>query len=195
MRKSKSPGQVRIIAGQWRGRKLPVPTVEGLRPTGDRVRETLFNWLQPYVVGSHCLDLFAGSGALGFEARSRYAASLTLVEPAPAAAAQLLASARLLGDDSVRLERTTAERFLQADQRRFDIVFVDPPFAQAIQWDMLSLLAPEHLNAQAWVYVEAPTRQERPDSWPPGYSLQREKRFGDVKGWLLRFESPPVGTA
>lgn len=180
-------GQVRIIAGQWRGRKLAVADVDGLRPTGDRVRETLFNWLQPLVGGSRCLDLFAGSGALGFEALSRQAASATFVEPDARAYAVLQQSAEVLGITKRhgRLVQRTAEQFLAANSESFDIVFVDPPFGDALQWDILTLLADSHVADNGHVYVESPTSQAMPESLPGGFCVHKEKVFGDVHARLL----------
>lgn len=182
-----SGGQVRIIAGQWRGRKLAVADVDGLRPTGDRVRETLFNWLQPLVAGSRCLDLFAGSGALGFEALSRHAAAATLVEPDRLAFAVLQQSAEILGvpKSRARLVQGTADRFLAGNRESYDIVFVDPPFGQALQWDTLAELAAGHVADNGMVYVESPTSQALPEALPGEFRVYREKIFGDVHARLL----------
>ncbi|MFK7855819.1 MAG: 16S rRNA (guanine(966)-N(2))-methyltransferase RsmD [Granulosicoccus sp.] len=193
-RQSKSSGQVRIIAGQWRGRRLPVANAPGLRPTGDRVRETLFNWLQSDIAGSHCLDLFAGTGALGLEALSRYAASVTFVEPDLQANRMLVDALKLFGiDETARLEQgcdtrvvqTSAELFLAENQTQFDIVFIDPPFDQALQMATLASLWPDHLSKSAVIYVEAPTKQAWVDPAPPGYTSRKEKRFGEVCARLL----------
>lgn len=186
-RQGKSPGFVRIIAGQWRGRRLPVPELNGLRPTGDRVRETVFNWLQPYIAGRHCLDLFAGTGALGFESLSRLAASVTFIEPHPMAFRHLCDSAALLGVPSSNLVQTTADHFLSRNQQRFDLVFVDPPFDQMIQWQILDSLAPSHLAPGALVYVESPVRQPLPANWPAGCEIHKEKVFGEVCSRIFRF--------
>lgn len=185
-RPRKSFGQVRIIAGKWRGRKLAVPVVSGLRPTGDRVRETLFNWLQPDIADSHCLDLFAGTGAIGFEALSRYAASVTFVEPNGLAVSHLESSLRLLDDSAGTCRQTTAEQFLSANNQPFDIVFVDPPFEFEVQIPILQLLNEGHLSSSALVYMEAPSRQAFSQDWPTGYELYREKRFGDVSARLFK---------
>ncbi|MDB4222454.1 16S rRNA (guanine(966)-N(2))-methyltransferase RsmD [Granulosicoccus sp.] len=185
-RPRKSFGQVRIIAGKWRGRKLPVPVVTGLRPTGDRVRETLFNWLQPHIADSHCLDLFAGTGAIGLEALSRYAASVTFVEPNGLAFSQLESSLRLLDDNAGTCRQTTAERFLSDSDQPFDIVFVDPPFEIEAQMPILQALNKGHLSSSALVYMEAPRRQAFTEGWPTGYELCREKQFGDVSARLFK---------
>jgi 16S rRNA (guanine966-N2)-methyltransferase len=185
-RQSKSSGQIRIIAGKWRGRKVPVPEVQGLRPTGDRVRETLFNWLQPHIAGTHCLDLFAGTGAIGLEALSRYAASVTFVEPNGVAFSHVESSLRLLDDSAGSCRKTSAERFLAENNQPFDIVFVDPPFENEAQIHILQELSRGHLASPALVYVEAPSRQSFAQSWPIGFELHREKQFGDVTARLFR---------
>lgn len=183
-RQSKSTGQVRIVAGQWRGRKLPVPEVEGLRPTGDRVRETLFNWLQSDISGSRCLDLFAGTGALGFESLSRYAKSVDFVEPHRVASAQIKSSLAELGQVA-DVHQCTAEAFLASNNSTFDIIFIDPPFAMQCQEDILQLLYPRHASDGALVYMEAPSRQVFSENWPPGFNMRREKQFGDVTARLF----------
>ena len=159
---SHRPGQVRIIGGRWRGSKLPVPAIDGLRPTSDRVRETVFNWLQGEVAGARVLDLFAGTGALGLEAASRGAARVDLVEAETRAAAGLRDTvARLArGGDApaVEVHAETAARYLAraaAEGRSWDLVFVDPPFAAGLWASTLQALGPV-LAARAHVYVEAP---------------------------------------
>ena len=184
---------MRIIAGQWRGRKLAVADVAGLRPTGDRVRETLFNWLQADVAGSQCLDLFAGSGALGFEAISRFAASSTFVEPDPHAFRTLQASAQglgLIGDARARIMQSTAKQFLDGNRQLFDIVFVDPPFGENLQWETIATLATGHLTTNALIYVESPAEQIVPDEWPEGLCIHKEKQFGDVHARLMLRSAP-----
>lgn len=189
-RQSKSTGQVRIVAGQWRGRKLIVPDVAGLRPTGDRVRETLFNWLQSAIAGSRCLDLFAGTGALGVESLSRYAASVDFVEPNALAHSQLKKSLAELGK-AADVHRCTAEEFLATNAQAFDIVFIDPPFAFACQVDVLEMLIPDHLSDNALVYMESPSQQKFDENWPPGYEIRREKQFGDVTARLFEVRKTP----
>ena len=186
-----SAGQVRIIAGQWRGRKLAVADVDGLRPTGDRVRETLFNWLQPLVAGSRCLDLFAGSGALGFEALSRQASRATLVEPNGRAYAVLQQSAEVLGvpKSRARLVQASAEHFLSGNTDEYDIVFIDPPFDYELQWDTLAVLASGHVADNGHVYIESPTAQAMPENLPGGFHVLKEKVFGDVHARLLAREA------
>ena len=146
--------QLRIIGGQWRSRRLQVAEVPGLRPTPDRVRETLFNWLGQDLDGWSCLDLFAGSGALGFEAASRGAEHVSLVEQNTAAYAVLQQNANLLGGSAMVCQRGDALRFIETTQRRYDLVFVDPPFRQ--QWlEKLAPLIERVLTDDGLVYVEA----------------------------------------
>lgn len=157
-----SPGQVRIIGGQWRGRKLPVPAVEGLRPTPDRVRETLFNWLMPVITGSRCLDLFAGSGALGLEAASRGAADVVLVERDIQVLATLRVAIERLEAANVRVHAANALDFLRGTPPEpFDVVFVDPPYALDIAASIIAaLIAGGWLAPDAFVYTEWP--RDRP---------------------------------
>lgn len=146
--------QLRIVGGQWRSRRLQVASVQGLRPTPDRVRETLFNWLGQDLTGLVCLDLFAGSGALGFEAASRGADKVVLVERDPVAFGVLQQNAALLGGESLQCVRGDALRFLQTTSLRFDIVFLDPPFRK--DWlAQLEAVLPAVLAPDAWVYVES----------------------------------------
>ena len=122
--------RVRIVGGQWRSRLIDVPEATGLRPTPDRVRETLFNWLGQDLTGLRCLDLFAGSGALGFEAASRGAAEVVLVENLPRIYTHLQKTAAMLGAQNLRLVRGDAIKFLQSTTERFDVIFLDPPYRQ-----------------------------------------------------------------
>ena len=180
-----STGSVRIIGGRWRGTRLPVADSPGLRPSSDRVRETLFNWLQPVLPGARVLDLFAGTGVLGLEAVSRGAASATLVEAEPRLALGLQAAvARLDAADEVDLHQGDALAWLrrQAGQG-FDIAFVDPPFAAGL-WDPVLAALPAVLAADAWLYLESP-----PDHAPvisPEWALHRENRTRDVRYALYR---------
>lgn len=178
-------GSVRIIAGQWRGTRLPVPDRPGLRPTSDRVRETLFNWLQPVLPGARVLDLFAGSGALGLEAASRGAAHVQLVE-ADGALAQALggAVARLDAQGRVAVRHGDALAFLRDDTSEpWDIAFVDPPFAAGL-WPAVLELLPARLAADAWLYVESPAGHA-PDL-PADWALHRESGTRDVRYALYR---------
>lgn len=147
---------MRIIGGRWRGTKLPVADIAGLRPSSDRVRETLFNWLQPALPGARILDLFAGTGALGLEALSRGAASATLVERDRAACAGLRASIDRLGaGDAAQLVQADALAWLAGTAAgAFDIIFVDPPFADGLWARVMAGLEP-HVAPGAWLYVES----------------------------------------
>jgi len=150
-------GQVRIIGGQWRRTRLPVPLHEGLRPTPDRTRETLFNWLQPMLPGARVLDVFAGSGALGLEAVSRGAREGFLIERDPALAHSLRDTVtRLPGGEAVQVIQADALRWLAAPlYGRFDLVFLDPPFADDL-WQSTLAALPPWLNDTAWLYLETP---------------------------------------
>ena len=178
---------MRIIGGQWRGRKLAVANVPGLRPSGDRLRETLFNWLQRAVPGGRCLDLFAGSGALGLEAASRGAAAVTLVESDVLAVNTLRQHlATLAVDDRLQLMQTTAQAFLASNEQAFDIVFVDPPFSESWYGEVLATLGSGHLNDEALVYVEAPKSLDIPALAATKFSIHRQQVFGEVSAFLLQ---------
>ncbi len=178
------PGHVRIIGGRWRGTKLPVAERPGLRPSSDRVRETLFNWLMPVLREARCLDLFAGSGALGLEAASRGAAAVTLVERDPALCASLRTTVERLGTDRVELRCGDAVALLDGGlDGPFDIVFVDPPF-QAGLWPAVFERLPRLLAEQAWIYVEAPLPLA--PAVPADWHLHREGSTRDVRYALYR---------
>ncbi len=177
--KKATSGSIRIIAGKYRGRKLPVLMAEGLRPTTDRVKETLFNWLMPYIHGSNCLDCFAGAGSLGFEALSRGAVNVSLIELNKAAAKQLLANKQLLKSDDVVISNTNALDFLKTQASdKFDLVFIDPPFRQNLVSQTCELLEAGWLTEQALIYVEmeAEGNQQLPNNW----QLLKEKIAGQV---------------
>lgn len=178
-------GNVRIIGGRWRGTRLDVPDLPGLRPSSDRVRETLFNWLMPVLPGARVLDLFAGTGALGLEAVSRGAGSAVLVERDPALAAALTATvARLSTKETVSVVQADALAWLSmAKGRTFDLVFLDPPFADGLWVQALGSLAPL-LSAQAWLYVESPLN--RIPAMPANCALHREGRTREVRFALYR---------
>lgn len=174
--------ELRIIAGEHRGRRLSFPDAEGLRPTPDRVRETVFNWLAPWVPGAHCLDLFAGSGALGFEALSRGAESVTWVEFNPRVADQLDANLRLLrGEARGRIVRGSALEFLaRPPERRYDLVFLDPPFGKDWLDGILGQLSTAGwLSENARVYVES--EADLALRLPEGWELVRDKTAGQVQ--------------
>lgn len=175
---------MRIVGGDWRGTKLAVADLDGLRPTADRVRETLFNWLQPMLPGARVLDLFAGTGALGLEAVSRGAREAVLVERDPALAAALRAiAAKLPGGERVHVVHEDALAWLWRAPEPFDLAFIDPPFAAGLWAPVLAALEP-HLAADAWLYVESPA-DAAPDPGA-GWRLHREGRTRDVRYALLR---------
>lgn len=184
-------GTLRIIGGTLRSRRIRFEGMEGLRPTPDRVRETLFNWLAPVIRGARCLDLFAGSGAIGFEAFSRGAARVILVENHPRAFRNLEDNVAQLGAGPiVRLVRDSAWDFLARDAGPYDIVFLDPPFDSASLDRALTLLIRRGLLAPgALVYCER-RAVSNAGTMPPGYELHRGGRAGDVEFRLLR----PVDT-
>jgi 16S rRNA (guanine966-N2)-methyltransferase len=172
-------GKIRIIAGEYRGRRIPVPDIAGLRPTGDRVRETLFNWLGQWLEGLSCLDLFAGSGALGFEAASRHAARVVMVENSKTAFESLQQTIRQIG---ARIELVFGDAFtyLQRANDKFDVVFLDPPFGQNAHGAALAAAA-ERLAPQGRVYVEAAAPLEPGAPW---HELRRS-RAGQVSYQLM----------
>ena len=178
-------GKLRIIGGTWRSRLLNFPQRTGLRPTPDRVRETLFNWLQPWLPGAECLDLFAGSGALGIESLSRGAGSVVLVESDAVTAQALRANLDLLAAHAAELVCTDALTFLQGATRSFDIVFLDPPYQGGLLAECCA-----HLEAGGWVrphgliYLEAASDQSPP--LPAAWTLLRSKRAGQVGYYLAQ---------
>ena len=174
-------GKIRIIAGEYRGRRLAVPDLPGLRPTPDRVRETLFNWLGQRLEGMSCLDLFAGSGALGFEAASRGAARVVMVEQSRKAFTALERARKELGTARIELVFGDAFDYLGRASERFDLVFLDPPFGQNALPAVLERL-PRVLAPEAKVYVEGPRSMEP----PPGFQLLRHDRAGQVHYHLLQ---------
>ena len=186
--------QLRIIGGEWRGRKLAFAPLPGLRPTPDRVRETLFNWLRDSLPGARCLDLFAGSGALGFEALSRGAAEAVLVDNQAPVIAQLQRHIDTLRASGARAVLADALRFLeQTAARPFDIVFLDPPFSEpaALSACLERLTQPGWLADTAWVYVEADRRNPLP-ALAAGWAPFRHKEAGQVGYHLFRVTKQPV---
>lgn len=177
-------GRIRIIGGHLRNSRLQVPGKEGLRPTPERVRETLFNWLAPSIAGARCLDLCAGTGALGIEALSRGAASVQFVEPDADAARALQANIARLKLHQASVAVCRAEAFLQRPAQPFDVVFLDPPFVAGL-WQMLAdRLEHGWLTRSALIHVECPAELalELPRSW----LMQREGRAGAVRHALYR---------
>ena len=184
-------GHVRIIAGSLRGSKLPVPDADGLRPTGDRVRETLFNWLQNRIEGRRVLDLFAGSGALGFEAASRGAAEVLLVESHAPAAASLRASRERLKADRLQVVQADALAWMAGNAgERFDLVFLDPPFASGF-WPRLWPLLLPLLHDGALVYVEAAAAAAL--ALPDGLVALKEGKTRESRYLLAQWQKPAGG--
>lgn len=178
--RSGAAGQIRIIGGQWRGRKLPVPDSAGLRPTTDRVRETLFNWLAADIQQAKCLDCYAGSGALGLEALSRHAASATLLELERPVAQQLEKNLATLGAKSGRVVNTNTLQFLAQKGDEHQLVFIDPPFRQGLLEKTTQLLESNGwLSDGALVYVESEVEHSIPPV-PVNWQLHREKIAGQV---------------
>lgn len=156
--------QVRLNAGIWRSRVLKFPDAEGLRPTSDRVRQTLFNWLGQDLTGKTCLDLFAGTGALGFEALSRNARQATMLELAKAPLQALLQNQRLLGARQADIRQMDALQFLAQNKQRFDVIFCDPPYHK--QWlDKLLPQLASHLAEDGLLYVEAEYALKSDSDW------------------------------
>jgi 16S rRNA (guanine966-N2)-methyltransferase len=180
------PNTLRIIGGEWRSRRIRFPGLKGLRPTPDRVRETLFNWLAADVAGSRCLDLFAGSGALGLEALSRGAASVTFVESEREAADRLRETTDMLAPGRATVFHADALTWLGGTPQPFDIVFLDPPFDSGLLPEAVRTLETGGwLAPRARIYLEAPARTGLP-VLPDGWKLHRSGRAGAVGYHLVR---------
>jgi 16S rRNA (guanine966-N2)-methyltransferase len=178
---------VRIVGGGWRGRRVHFPDSPGLRPTPDRVRETLFNWLQHSILGTRCLDLFAGSGALGIEALSRGASEVVFVDPEPVVAQALrIELERLGGGSRATVVQAPAARYLAAPGAPFDGVFLDPPFGRGHLAQYVERLdAGGWVKVGGWVYLEG-ERAAGPPAIPPGWALVKSKSAGEVGYHLAR---------
>ena len=181
------PGFVRIIAGHLRGSKLPVPDRPGLRPTGDRVRETLFNWLQARLPGARVLDLFAGTGALGLEAASRGAAEVVLVERDPGLAEALRGHVARFKLEGTQVVQADALAWLSGPPTAsFDLAFLDPPFDGTL-WEPAAQRLEPWLAPGAWIYVESPHKLQA--AWPPGWRLHREGQTREVRFTLFQLRN------
>jgi 16S rRNA (guanine966-N2)-methyltransferase len=186
------PGNIRIIGGRWRGTRLAVADAPGLRPTSDRVRETLFNWLMPMLPGARVLDLFAGSGALGLEAVSRGANGALLVERDPALAQSLRQACERLQAEAVQVIQADALQWLRVPVHgRFDLVFLDPPFDAGLWREALASLPP-WLADDAWLYLESPAAAGVTPG--PDWSLHREGRTREARHALYRRAIPAAVT-
>lgn len=172
--------KLRIIAGVWRSRQIRFADQPELRPTPGRVRETLFNWLQNDVTGSRCLDLYAGSGALGFEAASRGAKTVVQVESNALACRYLKENAQALSATQIKIVNQDVFRFLAGDSEPHDLVFLDPPFAKAMAVQTCRWLEDKHwLSPDARIYVEAESRLKL-EAMPANWRLLKRKQAGEV---------------
>lgn len=190
----KSPQSVRIIGGKWRSRRLEFIPADGLRPTGDRIRETLFNWLAPSIEGATCLDLFAGSGALCFEALSRGAKRCVALENNAQVAAQLSVNQTTLGADNLTIVSTDTRDYLSSVNcaDKYNIVFLDPPFEHGLHGEIIQALNNRRwLAANALIYAELPVSE--PSSPPHNWQLLKEKTAGNVRYCLFSYvEQTPL---
>jgi 16S rRNA (guanine966-N2)-methyltransferase len=180
-------GRLRIVAGNWRSRLLDIADVPGLRPTSERIRETLFNWLAPRINAARCLDLFAGTGALGLEALSRGARNAIFVERSAEAVRTLKENIKALGADGAVVLQMDALDYLQGKHpERFDLVFLDPPFASDMLDELCRLLDERELLAKdARVYIEQNRSNPEP-KLPGGWQVLKNKTAGNVRYMLVR---------
>ena len=189
--KQSRPGRLRIVAGKWRSRLLQVADDPTLRPTSERIRETLFNWLAPDIEGARCLDLFAGSGALGLEALSRGAGSAVFTEQSQRSADVLLQNIQNLDAKGAEVLVTESLHYLRSERASaFDIVFLDPPFADELHEELCRLLqANGWLAENATIYLEQPRDAQAP-RLPDGWVVLKEQTAGNVRYFLLRATQP-----
>lgn len=182
-----SANQVRIIAGKWRGRKINFQEGQGLRPTTDRLRETLFNWLAPVIEGSHCLDLFAGSGAIGFEALSRGAQKVLLVDQSLAVLKSLKENIQSLQCESVELHLKESLRFLKKyTGEPFDIIFLDPPFYIGLAQKAINLIFQHDILKQnGYLYLEQEHKAPMP-VFPKKWEILKDEKRGHVRVFLMK---------
>lgn len=178
----RNQASVRIIGGRWRGTRIELVDDQALRPSSDRTRERVFNWLSPWIAGASVLDLFAGSGAFGFEAVSRGAAKACLVEQNPVIATALEQLKTRLKAEEVAIHRRDARQFLRNMPQKFDLVFVDPPFTEALLQPSLEALKAQGLASEALIYVEA---QRNELTWPCGFEAVREGQSRQTSYALL----------
>lgn len=180
-----APNRLRIVGGLWRGMRIDFPDIEAIRPSPDRVRETLFNWLQNQIVGRRCLDLFAGSGALGIEALSRGAVAVTFVDREPKIGRHLAQTLQRLAATGATVQVEDSARFLERPAQPFDVVFLDPPFASSLLQSAFARLPHGWLAAEAHIYVECPADTPLPPL-PIGWTVHRSRQAGQVGYHLLR---------
>ena len=180
--KKPRPGRLRIVAGKWRSRLLDIAELPGLRPTSERIRETLFNWLAPSIQGARCLDLFAGSGALSFEAASRAAAHITCVELNPVSAASIKENIAILEANTISLLQQDALKFLttSSPEKKYDLIFLDPPFSENLLEKSCELLENNAwLNDSALIYLES-DQDLGEYALPSNWTLVKQKKAGQV---------------
>ena len=183
---SNAPQKVRVIGGQWRGRLLPVAEADGLRPTANRVRETLFNWLQFDIHGRSCLDLFSGSGALGIEAASRGASKVTLVEKEAMIANSLRQQVSTLAATQTEVIQADALSFIKTCEQQYDLIFLDPPFQHFALNEVLdAVLAAGIINSDGMIYLEA-ERNGLPESLAQPWQWWRQAKAGQVEYGLIQ---------
>jgi len=190
-----SNNRIRIIGGEWRSRQLPFIEVPGLRPTPDRVRETLFNWLQGKIAGARCLDLFSGSGAIGFEALSRYAGDVVMVEKHARVSQQLQENLELLeagNKSSALIVNKDAISYLDQTAQSFDLIFLDPPYRKGLLPNVLDIIvASQLLRAGGLIYLEHEAEEHFEwSNW--GLAVLKQSKAGQVNGLLLEAKVPPA---
>lgn len=178
--------RVKIIAGKWRGTNLQVVDAKGVRPTGARLRETLFNWLMPFVEGATCLDLFAGSGALGLEALSRGAASCVFVDILPKNIANISALKKRLGAENILLYRQDFSDFLRQKNQNFSIIFLDPPFDEEILPRALHQLGAQNFLQAEFIYTEFDATKRQWLFAPKGFAVYKEAQLGETQALLFK---------
>jgi len=179
-------GQIRIIGGQWRGRKLLISEHPEVRPTPDRVRETLFNWLAPLINGACCLDLFAGSGALGFEALSRGASQVVMIDQSPVVVKCLRTQLNTLKATNARIYQAQIPLHWPVFSTVFDIIFLDPPYRENLLLPVCFALEEKGLLADpAYIYLES-GRQIEDDELPLGWAFIKRKKAGQVNYYLVK---------
>lgn len=180
-------GSIRIIGGKWRGRKLPVLDKQGLRPTTDRIKEMLFNWLMPVTQDATCLDCFSGSGSLGFEAASRGAKHVVLLEKDSQTAQQLKRNQQLIQSEQITIHQTDSLAWLTSPATsHFDIVFIDPPFHHGlVEKAVFQLENKGWLNTSAYIYIETEIHHQVMNYIPSNWRLHREKIAGQVHCYLF----------
>lgn len=185
---TRAPGKLRVIGGQWRSRVIEFDAADGVRPTPDRVRQTLFDWLAPLIQGARCLDLFAGSGLLGIEALSRGAGSCTFVEDGTRQCQRIKTALMTLKAEHAEVVQMDAAYYIEQTWHRYDVVFLDPPYAKGLLEKVLPDL-PKALHAgHNRIYLEWPAG--KPPPLPAGYELLREKQAGQVCFGLLTYHHP-----